>query len=355
MQNIKHIKLEKKGRFTYLSIGNETIRCASAAAGKKLLECLQASQHARKPVAAGPGGYDNPYKYASMPWFNWSRGYGIPPDDHGHECDHYLDESRPEILVKDDAGNWVQATALASTAPLRPKPPTPPLTAAKNLVAALEQDAARLKALGEARTVWTVKNLGLTDKDIDDLREHPEREPMGCPGDRPKSPWEPWEEWCIYEELGPINSKVDGETQMRLNIDKTRQSLRYDEVQKIIESGPLKRYSLVLTRGWYRTAYMDRIERVVDFGGGHVPIASTAVNRTAAICAFPGTYFDLDCAGMVWQPNGGYVEIGLLVIEKFAGKRYKATPRFYAVAERRAGYPANEWPRRWEGAGLIVL
>lgn len=342
------MKLEKRGRYTYLVIGKTAVKCASAKAGEILLDALKASQ---RTSSYKPGAHPT---FATLPWFNWTRGYGKPPPDTGHECDHHIDESGPEVFVKDDKGSWVQMTGLAHDKPLREKPPTPPLEAAKHLVASLEQEAARLKELGEARSVWTIRELGLSELDIDKLRDHPEREPMARSFGRPEiKPWKPWKEWCAYSELGPINSEIDGETQFRFSIENTRRLFRYDEVQKIIEGTRLATYSLILTRGWYRTCFMDRAERVLGMAQWGNPTASTIVQQTQALCGFPGLWFDLDCAAMVWQPSNGLSEVGLLVMEAFSGKPEK--PRFYPLSGRRGGYPADEWPRRWEGHGLIVL
>lgn len=269
------MKIEKQGRYTFIVIGKERIKCASAKSGQRLLKALQA-----QPPQPAP----------------------------------------PQTPIAVDAN-------------------TAALAQAETLVEALRVARDHNKRFGSDRRVWTVRDLGYSDADIEACKDHPENEPY-CrdplnPREDPAQkdiydpPWPPWEEWCAYEHLGPINSRIDGETQLRHSIAYTIAWKRFDEVQQIIEAETaVAKYHLVLTRAYYPLTYMDRADRVAGMQGRISTHPLLACFNTAN---FVAAHFGLPI-GLAASENGDFQS-------------------FAPVNEQYSGYPENF--RLWPNPGAL--
>lgn len=319
------MKLEKRGRYTYIVIGTESVKCASAKAGRKLLEFFQAQPpQPPQPASSPPAGpsLKEIAKLANVPeftdwaaFFQWNR-----------------DRTDRLVAYGDDL-------TIPNAVPLALGAETVALNQAEALVAALREVRDQRKNFGDRR-VWTVMDLpGFTEVDLDACKGHPENEPFARDHMNPRldpaqkdvydPPWPPWEEWCSYEDLGPINSEVDGETQLRRSIVNTISWKRFDEVRKLIEADPaVAQYDLVLTRAYYPLTYMDRIDRVAAMQGR---ISSHPLLACFHTANFVAAHFGLPI-GVVVSENGDFQS-------------------FAPVNEQYSGYPENF--RLWPNPGAL--
>ena len=331
------VDLKKTGRYTYIVIdGGSPIRCAS----KKNAEALRDILAAQSP--AGPSlkeiaKQSNVPEFADWPaFFKWNR-----------------DRTDRLVMYGDDL-------TTPNAVPIAVDPNTAALQQAEALVVALREVRDRNKRFGSERRVWTVMDIkGFSAADVEACKEHPENEPYARDHMNPREdpaqkdtyepPWNPWEEWCAYEDLGPINSKIDGETQLRRSIVDTIAWKRFDEVQQLIEADPaVARFDLVLTRAWYPLTYHDRIDSVAMLQGR---ISSHPLLACFHTANFVAAHFGLPI-GVVASENGDF--------QSFApvNQQYSGYPEHFCLWQNPGAWGVRPQNRPWKlssDRGILFL